>query len=298
MLGSSLPDGFWNRHSNPKSGWSRMLLMPLLAAAVYARRPRLLLATVAFAVLNPLLFPEPEEPPTGDFMYRVVRAEEAWTREGRPLFGPGYPEVLNGLNVAATLYTVYAAAKRRPAGTVLATAASMGLKLLFVAEVVRWHDRETRGDDRLRVSESVHVDAPVDEVFAFMDEPENQRRVTPAITDVRNVEALENGGKRLDFTYRLAGVPVDGSLRTPEYTEDERVVFEMSGALSGTITWTFEPDAGGTRVTYAAEYDLPGRALSTAARPVAKRYNERQLRLTLENLRAEFARRTNPEATG
>jgi carbon monoxide dehydrogenase subunit G len=171
------------------------------------------------------------------------------------------------------------------AGRLVRAATLLGLALLAVA-LVRRYRRETR---RLRVSASVRVDAPVDEVFAFMDDPENQRAITPAITDVRDVEPLENGGKRLGYTYSLGGVPLDGALETPVYEPDERVVFELSGALSGTITWTFEPTEAGTQVTYAAAYDLPGSPLVGPFRPLARRYNERQLERTLENLRDRFA---------
>jgi carbon monoxide dehydrogenase subunit G len=145
----------------------------------------------------------------------------------------------------------------------------------------------------IRVEESIHVPAPRDAVFAFMDEPQNQAVVTPAITDIRNVEPLPNGGKRLDYTYSMAGVALDGSLETPVYEPDERIVFELvEGPLSGRITWTFadgESDGqSGTLVTYAAEYELPSRVLETAARPFVERYNARELRTTLANLRDRF----------
>jgi hypothetical protein len=42
-------------------------------------------------------------------------------------------------------------------------------------------------------------------------------------------------------------------------------------------------------VTYAAAYDLPGSPLVGPFRPLARRYNERQLERTLENLRDRFA---------
>ena len=135
------------------------------------------------------------------------------------------------------------------------------------------------------VTSSVRVDAPVAEVFAYVDEPENHVEMTPSIAEVSNVEPLENGGKRLDYTYKMVGVPLTGSLETVEYEPDERIVFEMDGDLSGTLTWEFEADGDATRVTYAAEYDLPGGVVRAVAEPFAVRYNERELRTTLANLR-------------
>lgn len=141
------------------------------------------------------------------------------------------------------------------------------------------------GDTVITASHTVRVDAPVEEVFAHVDEPENHVELTPSITDVSNVEPLDNGGKRLRYTYELVGIPLTGTMTTPEYVADERIDFEMAGDLSGTLTWAFEEDDGGTRVTYGAEYDLPGGVLARIAEPFAVRYNERQLRTTLENLR-------------
>lgn len=130
-----LPESVWRRHSNPKSGWSRLLSYPVLVFALYARKPRLLGATAAFVALNPVLFPEPESEP-GDWMYRVVRAEEEWTAAGNPLVGLGYPQVLNLVQIPVFCYNVYAAYRRYPARTLLSTAATMALKLWFVSELV------------------------------------------------------------------------------------------------------------------------------------------------------------------
>ncbi|WP_277554615.1 SRPBCC family protein [Halobaculum limi] len=135
------------------------------------------------------------------------------------------------------------------------------------------------------VSHTVRVGAPVDEVFAHVDDPENHVEMTPSITAVSNVEPLDNGGKRLDYTYKMVGVSLTGTMETPEYAENNRIVFEMDGDLSGTLTWTFEAVDSATDVTYTAEYDLPGGVLGKVAEPIAVRYNERELRTTLENLR-------------
>ncbi|PSQ05642.1 hypothetical protein BRC92_02005 [Halobacteriales archaeon QS_4_69_31] len=53
---------------------------------------------------------------------------------------------------------------------------------------------------------------PVEGVFAFMDDPENHVTVTPSLAAVRNVGRLDNGGKRPEHTFRMAGVSLDGEL--------------------------------------------------------------------------------------
>ena len=139
-----LPENVWERHSNPKSGWTRLAAYPVLVFALYARNWRLFLATVAFTALNPILFAAPESP-SDDWMSRVVRAEREWTDAGNPLFGTGFPQVLNLLQLPVFCYNLYAAYRRYPLRTLLATIATMTLKLWFVAELV---DRTAAGERR------------------------------------------------------------------------------------------------------------------------------------------------------
>ena len=140
----------------------------------------------------------------------------------------------------------------------------------------------------IEVTESVVVDAPLERVWEYMDDPHNQPEISPSITDVRDVEQDESG-KSLAYTYRMAGVSVDGSMETSVYEPGERVVFDLEGPLSGTITWEFEAvDEGRTRVTYAAAYDLPSSVLESVVRRFAERYNERELRTTLANLQTRL----------
>lgn len=138
------------------------------------------------------------------------------------------------------------------------------------------------------VGHSIHVDVPVDEVFEYLDDPHNHREVTPSLASVDNVERLENGGKRVDHTYTMAGVSLEGALVEREHVENERMVFEMVGDLTGTITIETEPADGGTELRYSAEYELPGRVLGKVAEPFVRRYNKRELRSTLENTKVRL----------
>jgi len=134
---------FWARHANPKSGWSRVASMPLLMTCLYHRNWRGLALTLAFVLVNPLLFSPPED--DGAWMTRVVYGERLWTQAEHGYLS--YPEILNVFNGLAALYAVYAALKRRPVETALATALSMTLKLWFVAEMVHLYE-ESRANSR------------------------------------------------------------------------------------------------------------------------------------------------------
>lgn len=114
---------------------------PLLLYALYRRDWRLLAATVLFVVVNPVLFPATER--TGDtsaegWMAKGVRGEQLWLQGA----DAGRANWLIVLNVPVFCYALYAASRRKPRATVLATATAMALKLLFVNEMAKLYERE------------------------------------------------------------------------------------------------------------------------------------------------------------
>ncbi|WP_129112659.1 DUF6653 family protein [Halegenticoccus tardaugens] len=137
-------DDFWDRHSNPKSGWTRLLSYPVLVLALYARKPLLLRLTILYVAVNPVLF-RPPEGESDDWMYRGVKAEEHWLAEGRSVMGFGFPQVLNAAAIPVFCYGLYAAYKQKPVTTAVCTAGTMALKLLFVDELIRYREATEEG---------------------------------------------------------------------------------------------------------------------------------------------------------
>lgn len=126
---------FWQRHANPRSGWTRVLAYPLLMLGIYRRDGRLLAGTALFVLLNPVLFPAVDSDEV--WMSRVVLGERLWLSEGNKA---SLINLLNVANVPVSLYAVYAAYRRRPVRAAVATAGSMLLKFLFVNEMVKFYD--------------------------------------------------------------------------------------------------------------------------------------------------------------
>lgn len=130
------------------------------------------------------------------------------------------------------------------------------------------------------------IDAPRETVVAFVDDPNAQTRVTPAITGIADVQQQPDGGRRMLYGYRVFGLVFTGALETTTYDPPDRVVFEMTGDLDGEIRWTFEAvDGDRTRFTYAATYDLSQLPFAWLARPFVRWFNRRELRETVETTR-------------
>ena len=149
-----------------------------------------------------------------------------------------------------------------------------------------------------RVDGDIWIDAPVERVFAYMDRPQHQAEISPSLVDSVETGRAPNGGAIAQFTYKMAGVPLKGVVEATDWQRDDHIVFRMDGALKGTIAWRFSAERQGTRVHYSAEYELPHPVVDRVAAPFARRYNERELRSTLENLKERIEERGVPEAQG
>lgn len=152
----------------------------------------------------------------------------------------------------------------------------------------------------VRTDADVWVDAPVEAVFEFMDEPTNQAAVTPSLRTAERIERLDNGGNRARYVYEMLGITFTGEVAASSYEPDERIVYEMTGDLTGTITFEFEAEDGGTRLTYAATYDVPGPLPEWLVAPVVRWYNDSEVEQLLANVKRRVERRRSdraPDAT-
>ncbi len=107
-LPNRLESIFWRRHSNPKSGRSRVPTGPILVYTVYRRNWRLLLVGIAWTVLNPILFSPPAKAEA--WMTRTVLAEQWWIGEEETrTLGLDYPNICNAAGAFAFISTLYCA---------------------------------------------------------------------------------------------------------------------------------------------------------------------------------------------
>jgi len=141
-LPEQVEDWFWQRHSNPKSGWTRVPSGALIVYALYQRNWRLLGAVLVWTAINPFLFSPPENEDA--WMTRAVLAERWWTgEETNRTVGLTYPNVCNTAGALGFLYALYAAWQRSPKGATLGVVASVSLKLWWLRVLVNHYDQRT-----------------------------------------------------------------------------------------------------------------------------------------------------------
>jgi uncharacterized protein YndB with AHSA1/START domain len=136
------------------------------------------------------------------------------------------------------------------------------------------------------IKSSVTINAPVEKVFEYA-KPENLPEIWPSLVEVKNIKELPNGGYSWDWVYKMAGMKFNGSSVHTEYVVNERTVSESTG-IESTITWTYEPEGGGTKMTTLAEYKIPVPLLGKIAEAFIVKVNENESDTILANLKARL----------
>lgn len=141
-----------------------------------------------------------------------------------------------------------------------------------------------------RVKKTVTVNAPVGEVFDYINDPTNLPEVWPNLLEVKDVKSLPNGGNSSRFVYEMAGVRIKGSGVDVECIANQRIVNKTQGGVESTMTWLFRPVAGGTEVTLDAEYTVPIPLAGRLAAAIIARINEKDIVYLMNSIKLRFAR--------
>ena len=138
------------------------------------------------------------------------------------------------------------------------------------------------------IKRSIFVDAPVEKVFGYANNPENLPEIWPSILEVKNIKQLPNGGYSYDFIYKMAAIRLTGSSVDTEIVPNERAVSNSTGGIESELTWMYEPEGGGTKVTTLVDYKIPLPFLGKTAEAFIVRLNENESETVLANLKARL----------
>ncbi|WP_435153545.1 DUF6653 family protein [Haladaptatus sp. DFWS20] len=127
---------FWSRHANPWSVWTLVVAYPMLILAIYRRRRLLLVGTLLFVSVNPLLFAPPDDDEA--WATRVVLGERVWFERG--LLSSPRDSLFVGVTAPIHLFALRAAIKRQPVRTLFGTAVSLVCMFVFFDRMVRLYE--------------------------------------------------------------------------------------------------------------------------------------------------------------
>lgn len=117
---------------------------------------------------------------------------------------------------------------------------------------------------------SVDIERPVEDVFAFVENPENDSIWRQSMVEAEvelggeeesDADEGEGGGEGLGATgreiYELLGRQVETTWEITEYEPNHKVAYKStSGPVEYEGIWTYESVDGGTRMTFAIDWEL------------------------------------------
>ncbi len=139
-----------------------------------------------------------------------------------------------------------------------------------------------------RIQKSVIVQAPIEKLFDYLNDPNKLTEYWPGMIEVKDVESLPNGGSCFKFTYKLAGIPMTGKSEDVEIVPLKRMVSVTHGGVESRVTWELEPAAVGTLVKLENEYKIPVPLIANMAEGMLNKMAENEANAIIANLKVRM----------
>ncbi len=149
-----------------------------------------------------------------------------------------------------------------------------------------------------RIAESVEVNAPVEEVFAFASDWRYWEKWWLSVSDFRpTTEVTRGNGTRYAYKAWVAGLTVDLEAEIRDFVENVGWRATGSKGIPHRTQWVFEAHGDTTRLTYILEYSLPIPLLGPLLDILLMRPGwRRRLQKSLQNLKLHFEERDSTQA--
>jgi carbon monoxide dehydrogenase subunit G len=147
----------------------------------------------------------------------------------------------------------------------------------------RWSSLK-EGRIMAKIEKSITINAPVEQVFAYISDPTNQTEWIPSIIESKD-HTGSGVGQHWRWTYKMVGVRLEGESTVMEHIPNERRVFQTKGGAVSTWTFTFKPHDGGTKLKMDIDYTIPIPVLGKLAEKLVLRRNEREADLAMTNIK-------------
>jgi len=138
-----------------------------------------------------------------------------------------------------------------------------------------------------KIEKSITINAPVEEVFAYVEDPMNELEYLPSLVAVKDVTG-QGVGAHHRWTYKMAGLRFEGETTVTEYIPNEWMVVETKGGIVSTWSWTFTPEDGGTKLDLTLEYTVPIPVLGKLGEALVLKQNEREAGQAMVNIKAKL----------
>jgi uncharacterized membrane protein len=135
------------------------------------------------------------------------------------------------------------------------------------------------------LTKSVVVHAPVEKVCRYLDDPTRLPEIWPSLVEIKDVQSLPNGGHSNRWTYKMAGMRLEGTSEDVEHITNQRTVSKTKGGIDSTQTWMMKPESDGTKVTFQVDYTVPIPVLGKLAEAAIVKLNDHEGDAIMANLK-------------
>src|SRR4051812_3040031 len=142
----------------------------------------------------------------------------------------------------------------------------------------------------MRVEQTIDIDAPCDEVWDLVTDPETYTKILAGITRF-DVEGRKQRGLGARYAMRMevGSAQIGGLVEVVEFDAPSDMAWTSVTGLDHRVRWRLrENDDGTTHVTFRLSYQSPGALLGTVADYVSSPIVDRTLRESLQRLKAEM----------
>ncbi len=136
-----------------------------------------------------------------------------------------------------------------------------------------------------KVQKQILIHAPVDKVFAFMNDPRNLPQIWPSMVEVKHALLNSIGGYDFEWVYKMGGMQFHGESKTTEYVPNQRTVTESAKGIDSRFVWDYKAEGHNTRLTVEVEYKVPIPLIGKLAETIIVRQNEHEAETMLNNLK-------------
>lgn len=144
----------------------------------------------------------------------------------------------------------------------------------------------------LKLQKHILIKAPPEKVFDLVDDTAGLPEIWRNLSNIRDLKRIPNGGHSFEFDYRMAGFQIKGSSSDLEHVRPSRIVTRTSGGLIATLTWNFNPSAGGseTSLVLDIEYEVPVPVVGRVAEHLVAMINNADITYVLTYLKLKLER--------
>ena len=137
------------------------------------------------------------------------------------------------------------------------------------------------------IRKSVNIAAPLDKVFAILDDPARIQEFGVGVTRVSDVnQTPERVGDTGRITYSAMGLRFPMKITVTAHEVNARIEMSMEGGMSGTMNWELTPQGNGTALSLTIDYRMRGGILGKALDALlVERMNDRNAERMMENLK-------------